>query len=223
MSVSVRNSRVEDAYDRIKAEVLSNRMPPGFQATEVEIAERLGMSRTPVHEALIRLSAEGLIEVRPRHGAVVQPIEPDDMREIYEILTALEPEAAASLAARCPGKEELAPLEEATAEMERALEAGDLDTWAEADERFHRILLDLYGNRRLAQFVGLLLDQAHRVRMVTLRMRETPRASTFEHRAILRALADCDPEGTRRAFRNHRNRAAHELMGVLAEYRLSHL
>ena len=223
MNEAIRSSRVEDAYDRIKAEVLSNRMPPGFQATEVEIAERLGMSRTPVHEALIRLSTEGLIEVRPRHGAVVQPIEPDDMREIYEILTALEPEAAASLAARCPGPEELAPLEEATAAMERALEAGDLDGWAKADERFHRLLLDLYGNRRLAQFVGLLLDQAHRVRMVTLRMRDAPGASTREHRAILRALADCDPQATREAFRAHRERAAHELMGVLAEYRLSHL
>ena len=90
-------TRVSDAYDRLKAEILLGRMPPGFQAPEPEIALRLGMSRTPVREALIRLEAEGLVQLIPRRGARVLPVRAEDMREIYAILTALEPEAAAAL------------------------------------------------------------------------------------------------------------------------------
>ena len=120
-----KTSRVDDAHARIKDEILANRMPPGLQATEPEIAAELGMSRTPVREALIRLEAEGLVQLRPRHGAHVLPIEPDDMREIYEILTALEPEAAASLAARRPTPEQLAPMAAATAASHTALCPGN--------------------------------------------------------------------------------------------------
>ena len=116
-----KSSRVNDAYLRLKEEIRSNDMPPGFQAPEPEIAERLGMSRTPVREALIRLEAEGLVELIPRRGARVLPIRTEDMKEIYEILTALEPDAAAALAARNPSPEALQPLIQATDEMEQAL------------------------------------------------------------------------------------------------------
>ena len=149
MAEAAKSSRVEDAYERLKDEIRTNRMPPGFQAPEPEIALRLGMSRTPVREALIRLEAEGLVELIPRRGARVLPIQPEDMREIYEILTALEPDAAARLASRKPSKEELAPLAQATRDMEEALRKEDLDAWAEADDRFHVALLELQGNRRL--------------------------------------------------------------------------
>ncbi|MDJ0630553.1 MAG: GntR family transcriptional regulator [Rhodobacter sp.] len=223
MPQEARQTRVGDAYERLKEEIRTNRMPPGFQAPEPEIAVRLGMSRTPVREALIRLEAEGLVELVPRRGARVLPIRADDMREIYEILTALEPEAAASLAARGPSAKELAPLEEATTDMELALEQNDLDAWAEADDRFHRLLLDLHGNRRLQAFVVTLFDQAHRARIITLRMRGTPLKSTTEHRRILEHLRDGDAEATRQAFRAHRQRAAEELLGILEKYKLGQL
>ena len=125
-----KTTRVSDAYDRLKAEILLGRMPPGFQAPEPEIALRLGMSRTPVREALIRLEAEGLVQLIPRRGARVLPVRAEDMREIYAILTALEPEAAAVLAESGAKAEDLAALEVAVAEMEAALAAQDLDRWA---------------------------------------------------------------------------------------------
>lgn len=223
MAQAAKQSRVEDAYERLKDEIRTNRMPPGFQAPEPEIAIRLGMSRTPVREALIRLEAEGLIELIPRRGARVLPIRADDMREIYEILTELEPAAAANLAARKPSEEELSQLEIATAQMEEAIEVGDLDAWAEADDRFHRHLLLLNGNRRLHDFVGSLFDQAHRARVVTLRMRGAPRESTKEHRQILDHLRAGDASATRAAFRAHRQRASEELLGILEKYRLAQL
>ena len=117
----------------------------------------------------------------------------------------------------------LTPLEEATAEMEAALEARDLDVWAEADDRFHHLLLELHGNRRLMEYIGLLNDQAHRARMVTLRMRHLPEKSTADHRAILEHIRAGDPDAARTAFRQHRQRAAQELLAILENYRLANL
>ena len=208
-------TRVKDAYAQIKAEILSNRMPPGFQAPEPDIALRLGMSRTPVREALIRLEAEGLVELIPRRGARVLPIRAEDMREIYEILTSLEPDAAAALARRSPSDDELRPLSDATRDMENALKCKDLEAWADADDRFHRCLLELHGNRRLRTFVQALSDQAHRARIVTLSFRDLPLRSTEEHLNILDALKAGDAESARRAFREHRERAARELLSIL--------
>lgn len=223
MPVSGKSTRVEDAYSQIKEEIRANRMPPGFQAPEPEIAARLGMSRTPVREALIRLEAEGLVELVPRRGARVLPILAEDMHEIYEILTALEPEAAASLAARSPTEQDLAPLVDATRDMEAALKEKDLDRWAEADDRFHLGLLELHGNRRLTDFLGSLYDQAHRARMVTIRLRDLPVKSTKEHREVLEQLRKGDSAGARRVFRKHRERTAQELLFILDNYRLPQL
>lgn len=223
MPAAQKSTRTDDAYTQLKIEIRSNRIPPGYLAPEPEIALRLGMSRTPVREALIRLETEGLVELIPRRGARVLPISATDMTEIYELLTALEPVAAASLAARKPDDAELRPLAEATFDMEDALKREHLEDWAEADDRFHRTLLQLHGNQRLSDFVGTLYDQAHRARIVTLRLREWPTQSTAEHRAILEHLRDGDADATFDAFRAHRLRAAEELLSILENYRLPQL
>lgn len=216
-------SRVDDAYARLKADILSNVLAPGYQAPEPEIAARMGMSRTPVREALIRLQSEGLVELVPRRGARVLPIQVSDMREIYELLTALEPHAAATVAKRKPSADDLAGLATAMAQMENALRADDLLAWAQADDRFHRSLLQLHGNGRLIAFASSLYDQAHRARMVTLRLRTVPQQSTEDHRAILTALADGDPIAAHDLFVAHRTRAAKDLLGILEKLGLTQL
>ena len=223
MLSELKPTRVEDAYLRLKDEILQNRMPPGFQAPEPEIALRLGMSRTPVREALIRLESEGLVRLIPRHGALVLPVAADDMREVYEILTALEPEAAASLARKQPDRASLDALEAATRAMEAALRDNDLDAWAEADDRFHRTLLMLHANNRMTNFVSSLFDQVHRARMTTLRLRKPPEQSTREHREILEHILAGDAEKARKSFRAHRERAAAELLSILQSHDLQAL
>src|SRR3954451_25312817 len=89
-----RPSLVDDAYRALKAAIRDNVFPPGYQGSEQEIASRLGMSRTPVHEAIIRLQEEGLVRVLARRGVVVSPIAPEDMAEIYDVIIALESMAA---------------------------------------------------------------------------------------------------------------------------------
>ena len=91
-------SLVDEAYQALKTAIRNNVFPPGHQAAEPEIARQLGMSRTPVHEAIIRLQEEGLVQVLPRRGVLICPISADDIREIYDVLIAVEGMAAALLA-----------------------------------------------------------------------------------------------------------------------------
>src|SRR3954453_7838683 len=93
-----RPSLVDDAYAKMKEEILESRFAPGYQASEQEIALRLGKSRTPVHEAAIRLQEDGLIRVLPRRGILILALAPDDMREIYDVIIAIEGRAAELLA-----------------------------------------------------------------------------------------------------------------------------
>jgi DNA-binding GntR family transcriptional regulator len=221
--VAARGSLVDVAYAQLRRRILDNTYPPGHQALEQALAERLGISRTPVREALIRLQKEGLVEVIPRHGMRVLPVSPADMKQIYEILSALESMAAALAAQRRPTDAELAPLEQASRDMARALRADDLDAWAEADERFHRQLIELSGNRLLVETVLNFWDRAHRVRRLTLRLRPKPVHSTREHSALVERIRAGDAAGANELNRLHRERASKELLGILERYRLQHL
>jgi DNA-binding GntR family transcriptional regulator len=216
-------SLVDEAYVQIHRRILDNAWPPGHRALEQEVALALGMSRTPVREALLRLQNEGLVEVIPRHGMRVLPVSPNDMREIYQILTALECMAAELLARRLPSGKELEPLVAATKAMDKALKAGDLEAWAAADESFHRQLVELAGNRQLQATVMNYWDRAHRARMVTLRLRPKPVNSTREHRALVDRIAAGDADGAAQLFRAHRQRAGRELLAIFEHYRFAQL
>ena len=216
-------TRVDQAYAAIRRRILDNVFPPGLQVLEGTLAEDLGLSRTPVREALIRLAHEGLVEVIPRHGMRVLPVSPADMREIYVVLTALESAAAELLAQRRPSAAELRPLVEATREMTRAVKADDLDAWAAADERFHQRLVELAGNRTLIDAVARVGDRVHRARMFTLRLRPKPVNSTREHRALLERIRAGDPAGAVVVNRQHRERASRELLEIFERFRVQHM
>jgi DNA-binding GntR family transcriptional regulator len=214
---------VTQAYASIRRRILDNVYPPGHQVLEQALAEELGISRTPMREALVRLAEEGLVEVVPRHGMRVLPVSPVDMAEIYTVLTALESAAAEMVASRRPSEDELRPLMRATRDMEAALERDDLDDWAGADERFHQTLVALAGNRMLTQTVANFWDRAHRARMVTLRMRPKPMDSTHEHMALVERLRAGDVVGAVEANRAHRSRASRELLALFERLRLQQL
>jgi DNA-binding GntR family transcriptional regulator len=216
-------SLVEAAYEQIRRRILDNVWPPGHRALEQEVALELGMSRTPIREALLQLQNEGLVEVIPRHGVRVLPVSPTDMREIYEILTALECMAAELLARRHPGDEELQPLIDATNAMDAALKAGDLEAWARADERFHAQLLELAGNRQLQATVFNYWDRAHRARMFSLRLRPAPINSTLEHMQLVERLRAGDPQGAASVNRAHRERANRELLSIFERFKLAQM
>lgn len=216
-------SRVDAAYREIKERILNNVYSPGYQAMEQEIAEDLGVSRTPVREALIRLQHEGLVELVPRRGMRVVPMDAADMKEIYDVLTSLESTAAELLAKRRPTESELQPMQQAIDDMEAALESDDLEGWAAADERYHRCLIDLSGNRRLAAMANTVMDQGHRARMVTLRLRPKPTQSNRDHRELLDAIRHGDGKAARDCHDNHRRKSSEVLTDILQKYRLPSL
>jgi DNA-binding GntR family transcriptional regulator len=209
---------VDQAYLAIRTKIFDNTYAPGFSALESSLAEELGVSRTPLREALIRLKQEGLVEVIPRHGMRVLPMSARDMAEIYQILSALESSAAEMLAARKPSAKELEPLKAATKQMTDALKKDDLKAWALADERFHLHLIELAGNRLLAQAVSAYWDRAHRARMFTLKLRPKPVNSTKEHAQIVDCIARGDSKAAGDLFRAHRQRASSELTTILNHY-----
>jgi DNA-binding GntR family transcriptional regulator len=216
-------SMVEQAYAQMRRRILDVVWPPGHQALEQEVALALGMSRTPVREAMIRLRNEGLIEVVPRHGLRVLPVSPADMRDIYQVLTALECLAAELLARRQPDAAGLKPLVAATEAMDKALNADDLGAWAAADERFHTLWVSLCGNRQLEATVQNYADRAHRARIFTLRLRPTPVNSTREHMQMLERVQAGDAKGAVRVTRAHRDRANRELLAIFQRFKLGHM
>jgi len=218
-----RVNQADVAYARLKQLILDGTLPAGAQMLEQEAAGRLNMSRTPVREAMVRLRQEGMVEIRPRHGMRVLPISASDMAEIYAVLTALEGAAAELVATRGIPARQLALLRGAVTDMEKALAAGDLPAWAAADEQFHLRLVQLSGNSRLIQMVGQLWDQAHRARMLTLKLRPTPTNSVKEHAALVDAIASGDGAEARRIHEDHRRRAGAMLVELLERLGLTQL
>jgi len=208
-------SASERAYRELKQLILDNQLGPGSFLLELEGAARLGMSRTPVREAMVRLEQEGLVELRPRHGMRVLPISADALADIYEIITALEGAAAEAAARRGASAEELDALRRAVADMDTALDDDDLVAWSRADGRFHKLLVALGGNPRLAALVDQVADQAHRARIMTLGLRPKPVDSNRDHAAVVQAIVDRDPIAARAIHERHRREAATILVGIV--------
>lgn len=219
----ISTSLADEAYEKIRRRILDNVWSPGYRALEQEVGLALGMSRTPVREALVRLQSEGLIELIPRHGMHVLSVSPQQMREIYEVLTALECMAVELVARRQLNPSDLQPLLTATEQMDQALERDDLEAWAAADEMFHALLVELSGNRTLQSAVMSYWDRAHRARMFSLRLRPKPTSSTNEHRQLVERLLAGDAEGAARENRAHRERASRELLAIFERFKLSHM
>lgn len=217
--------RAEAAYRLLRQAILTNELPAGFQAAENELATRLGMSRTPVHEAMARLEEEGLVRILPRKGILVRALTPADLLEIYDVLIALEGAAAELLAAadRTEIGPTLAALDDATATMDAALREGRLEDWRAADERFHDAFVAGCGNRRIQRMAATVAAQADRARRLTLHLRPVPHDSAPEHRAIVAAIRAGDARGAGEAARLHRRQARRQLVPILDRLALKQL
>jgi DNA-binding GntR family transcriptional regulator len=220
-----RPSLVDDAYAAMKEAIRESTFAPGYQASAQEIALRLGMSRTPVHEASLKLQEEGLVRIVPKRGIVICTLAPDDIREIYDVIVAIEGRAA-ELVAALPETDRAgiaAALAAETDAMELALAAGDLTAWGRADAAFHRALIEGARNSRIARIVQTINDQMHRARMLTLRLRGELPESIADHRRIVAAIRAGDPARAHAAARGHRLRTQRELIPLLESLGLKHL
>src|SRR4029453_8195550 len=127
-----RESRVDQAYAEIRRRILDNHYAPGHHVPQQELPAGLGMSRTPVREALVRLQNERFVQLIPRHGMRVVPLSMQDLREVYEVLTSLELTAIERLARSALDDETVATIEKILDEMDLAVRKNDVDGWAKA-------------------------------------------------------------------------------------------
>lgn len=215
--VSGVESSTEIAYRIIKAAIIDGGLPPGTSVSEQRLATRLNMSRTPVHQALVRLEQEGWLKVNSRRGVQVAPIIAVQMKDIYETLMALEGAAVRRLARRPTDSDDGidSELKMACAECEAALEHGDLTAWALADNKFHTLLVEASGNPRLAHQARSVMEQAHRARLLTVKLRPWPSSSNDDHLRIVNAIIDREPAAARDALEIHRQHGIDTLIPII--------
>lgn len=190
----------QDAYRRLLLEIRAGALKPGDRLLEVELAGRLGISRTPVREAIRQLEADGLVVHVPRVGAAVRGLDPGEVTELYEMQGVLEG-TAARLAARAASEVERQELAAINAEMAAAL--GDPPRMYELNRQFHAALLDAARNRYLARSVAGLQKTLLLLGPTTLEGEERARGAIEEHAEVLAALDARDELAAEQAMRRH--------------------
>lgn len=216
-------SNFQTALEQLREMIFMGDLAAGSDHLETELAEKLGMSRTPVREALLTLEGQGLLQVRPRRGVRILPISPDDMAEIYDVLTELESMAARNAARAGYSDEALSELASMVTQMDCALKKGDLYSWAFADDRFHHELVRLGGNSRAMLIVERMQDQVRRARLATLFMRTLPVSSNKDHEAVFAAIKAGDEKRAHAQHWMHREKAKRTLIALLKRHRLKGL
>lgn len=211
------------ALARLREMVFSGILPAGSHHFEADLAQTLGMSRTPVREAALTMQAQGLVEVKPRRGMRILPVSADDMAEIYDVLCELESLAAERAAQRGYSSSQLSALAEAIVDMDSALAEEDRTAWALADDRFHGELIRLGGNARVAEICARYTDQVRRARLMTLSLRPLPLRSNKDHAAVLAAIAQGNAPQARALHREHRTAAKALLVGLIRKNGLTSL
>jgi DNA-binding GntR family transcriptional regulator len=194
------------ALEFVKTQVLTGAFPGGELISEGDVATALGMSRTPVREAFLRLEAEGLLRLYPQRGALVVPVSPDEVRSVIEARLVLERFAATKVVGRGPAAC-AAVFERLSGELRRQRDAAATTDWREfldSDRAFHAITLEESGNAILCGFYSTLRDR--QMRMIgESALRDPDRVTTImrEHLGIAEALRDSDLQRALRAVQTH--------------------
>ncbi len=192
----------EGVYQILREAIVEGDLLPGEHLAEQQLAEELGVSRTPVREALRRLALEGFVVMVPRRGSYVAGLSLKDMNDVFELRMALEG-LGAYLAAQRITPQELIAVRESQAQLEVAIAANDQNEVISADTRFHSLIYAASRNRRLIHIIGNLSDQIQGFRLKSLfapgRLRDTAR----EHKRLIMALERRDGLVARRLAEEH--------------------
>lgn len=192
-STATTQAASDRAYDHVKRAIIRGDLAGGTAISENAICQDLGISRTPVHEAFLRLAAEELIALESRKGAVVRPMSPNEAADVLEMREAIESTAATRVVT--DGRvADLAPsLQAMLAEQQAAVRDGDVDRFIEVDAEFHGAVIGASRNAIAVLFARTLRDRQQRLRHQLMRVQPSQlQASLDDHRALARALEDGD-------------------------------
>ncbi|MDO4521635.1 MAG: GntR family transcriptional regulator [Eubacteriales bacterium] len=189
-------------FHTLRNAILKGELKPGERLMEIQLAQRLGVSRTPVREAIRKLELEGLAIMIPRRGAIVAEITIQDLEDVLEVREALE-ELAVQKACDYMTDEQLKELKKAADDFKRAAEEADLMALVETDMRFHETIYQSTNNRRLQQTLTNLREQMYRYRMEYLKDKRAYKTLIEEHNTIRRAIRKKDKGKSGNAMREH--------------------
>jgi DNA-binding GntR family transcriptional regulator len=193
------------AHDYVKRQVLTGAFPGGELISEGEVAAALGMSRTPVREAFLRLEAEGLLRLYPQRGALVVPVSSGESRAVIEARLVLEQFAVRKVIGRGAAVR-ASVFERLSAELQRQRDAvaqSDWEEFSDADRAFHDVTLQESGNAIVAGFYSSLRDRQMRMNRELVMHEERITTILDEHRVIAEAVRDGDLQRTDEALRMH--------------------
>jgi DNA-binding GntR family transcriptional regulator len=177
----------EKLKETLEERIVTGKYLPGMRLDETELATEFAVSRTPVREALIQLAFYGLIEMRPRRGAIVTELSHQRLYEMFEVMAELEG-MSARLAARRHTDSDLKDIQDAQAACDRAFELGDVDNYYHENERFHMAIYAATHNSFLIEKATSLFRRLGAYRRLQLRIRGRLKSSKEEHAGVIEAL-----------------------------------
>ena len=189
-------------FNTLRQAILRGELKPGERLMEIQLANKLGVSRTPIREAIRKLELEGLVLMIPRRGAEVAEITEKSLRDVLEVRDALEV-LCVDLACDRISDEDIESLKEAAKEFELALQGGDVTEYAEADVKFHDIIYHATDNQKLIQLLYNLREQMYRYRVEYLKRKEVHKILLEEHEHIIECIEKKDKEAAKIAISTH--------------------
>ncbi len=189
-------------FNTLRQAILTGELKPGERLMELHLADRLGVSRTPIREAIRKLELEGLVTMIPRRGAEVAQITEKSMQDVLEVRRTLDALCAELACDRIDG-EGIRRLGEACTAFEKAVAAGDVKRIAQADVAFHDIIVEATGNLRLIQLVNNLSEQMYRYRFEYIKDFSQHERLVKEHRIIYESIVSKDRETASQAAKIH--------------------
>ena len=189
-------------FKTLRQAILTGDLKPGERLMEIHLANKLGVSRTPIREAIRKLELEGLVTMVPRRGAQVAQITEKSMSDVLEVRRALD-ELAVELACLRITDEEKEKLKEACAAFEEAVVTNDIRAIAKADVAFHDIIFQSTGNARLSQLVNNLAEQMYRYRYEYIKDEKRHDVLVNEHLKIYDSIIQGDIPSAKEAIRVH--------------------
>ena len=189
-------------FNTLRKAILTGELKPGERLLEIHLANQLGVSRTPIREAIRKLELEGLVIMMPRRGAEVAQITEKGLRDVLEVRRALDA-LCAELACDRITEEEKQRLKDACDEFEKATATGDATIIAAADVALHDIIVEATRNQRLIQLINNLSEQMYRYRFEYIKDENQHNHLVEEHRMIYESIVHCDKERAAKAAKLH--------------------
>jgi DNA-binding GntR family transcriptional regulator len=196
------SSLLDTAYEKIKQHITACDFRPGDYLNEAELSVRLGIGRTPVHQAIDRLMMEGLVQVMPRKGIIVTPVSLEDVLQTIEVRLLNECHCV-RLAAERAGEDEIRTLDDILARAEEELPRGNSERLMRLDREYHGAIAQASRNTVLADILGRLHDKSLRFWILSLNTPGHHSRVHAQHRAILDAIRAHDPNAADQAMRGH--------------------